>query len=315
MGEVRGENAGNAESRPEGPPPADIPQDQASPRDQVGSFRVGLMLHETSVMYPMLTVTVMSDGSVIVSPWAKSNAGWQVGIVRKPAGGNAFGNLPPQWDHALHCAESRAPRLNYHQSGIVTAKDHSHGKHLSMRLPSLPDVDARQIFTFRQGNPCGLLPQHGYPKRRHQKPKRGDLFVVSHSGPPPAVLVTGVLYAEDSVPGWVQDLGPRDSTGLVRGRSIEHLASLQGHGQPLVLVIRPRIDWRPFRGLASTVLTGLCATRECPSDSLTIASSDGFPAVPMLRADDMPDFPEDPSQRSNSIHTLKRRRGAPPTPH
>lgn len=307
--------ADGADRHPTGEPSeGDSRKGQPPRRSRVGSFRVGLMIHETSVMHPLLTVTLMSDGSVIVSPRAQSSAGWLVAISRCATAGVGFGKVPMMWDQSVRCPGPKAPRLNYHQSGIVTAKDTSHGEHLRLRLPAIPDVDALQIFTFRQGNPASLPPQHEYSKRRHRRPERGDLYVVSHHGPPPAVQVTGVLFAESSVPNWADDLGRGDSTGFVRGRRVEYVVSLQGHGHPLVLVVRPKIDWRHGKGFAGTVLAGVCAIRERPSDTLAIASLDGYPVVPMMRDVDIPTFPQDPSERSDAIHLFNRKLGTPPTP-
>ena len=101
--------ADGADRHPTGEPSeGDSRKGQPPRRSRVGSFRVGLMIHETSVMHPLLTVTLMSDGSVIVSPRAQSSAGWLVAISRCATAGVGFGKVPMMWDQSVRCPGPKA---------------------------------------------------------------------------------------------------------------------------------------------------------------------------------------------------------------
>lgn len=201
--------------------------DVGRPRTQW--VRIGVMLHETSEMRPLLGLKASADGGIILSPGDSVPAEeWEYGIARIP-GGRYIGRMAGEIEKDTVVRCSTAPKLHYHRSGWVSADLTGRLPKRSVRCLPLSRLRGAQFFTYSVTN----------PKKVPISPlKTGDTFVVSHARWPADVTVFGFLYAYDQIPNLRAQLSDSSAATIVQHRKAWYLIDLAGHGIEAVLALR-----------------------------------------------------------------------------
>ena len=217
----------------------DESQFQTLYRPRTNWVRIGIMLHETSEIRPLLGMQASADGGIILSP-SKSlpKCRWEYGYLDTPTGSTS-GNLGFIRPDGSAVRTDRAPKLHYHRSGYASIDMQGHLPKRSLNFSPMESLRGSQFFGCSVTNPQLVDPTY-----RH---KRGDMFVVAHGNLPALVTVHGFCFGLDQLPFPIYDQVPDDRPGfLVSARRAELITLLTGHGLECAIVIRFSMEDSPW---------------------------------------------------------------------
>ena len=248
--------------------------------------RVGFIVEGKMEFRPLVTVGAIADGGITITPKGAPTRHWRV--ESRPSVSSSLS------DHVRFVPGTPIPKLHYHRSGFASIQPPG-GVRVAVDLPALDVLPGNQIFYFGRQKLDDIVPVD---------PRREDAFVVSHHGMPSGFRLAGIVVPSSTVPYFEEE---RVDDGFarvpVRGERVELMMSLRPHGVDALLVLRPTLDYLPRAGVATTVLAGFAGDT---GPTVSMCSTDGGAIIGMMTADELPQFPAEPSQRSVDRWSARR---------
>jgi hypothetical protein len=248
--------------------------------------RVGFIVQGRMDFRPLVTVGAIADGGITITPKGAPTRHWRV--ESRPSVSSHLS------DQVRFVPATPIPKLHYHRSGLTSIQPPG-GVRVAIDLPGLDVIPGTQIFYFGRLKLDDIVPV---------PPRREDAFVVSHHGMPSGFRLAGIVVPTSTVPYFEEE---RIDDGFarvpVRGERVELVMSLRSHGVDALLILRPTLDYLPIPGAATAVLAGFAGDT---GPIVTMCSTDGGAVIAMMAADEFPQFPAEPSQRSVDRWSAKR---------
>lgn len=261
--------------------------------------RFGVLLEGELAFRPLLNIGPSGDGGLLLIPRTAPEGGW---LAARATPAPAFGrpDFDPVVMDSVHLPKESRPKLHFHRSGGVTLKAQQ-GSHRNVRvqLPSLEEINGRQVFFFHQNDPMALPAT---------EIREEDSFVVSHDGPPASLSVAGVVFHFRQAE-YVREefLGGRP-WGLVRGDAAYLTMDMRAFGMDSFLVLLPRLSYDSTWPAKDAQLMGLCGDfhHKSPYVYLVDESSRAAPTPWVLQSHELPVFPSVPIWRTRDRRRVQR---------
>jgi hypothetical protein len=205
---------------------------------RVRPFRVGVMLHETSVFRPLMGISASNDGGIML--WPRVVPGQEWAYIRAEVPSGQFRGMHTQPDFQDAVRTPHPPRIHYHRSGWVTVNLQGHTERRGFRGVPLRSVRGQQWFSFACSNPIGM------PTENH---KRNDFMGVAHVTWPTTVRVAGYLFARHHLRSYLLDQIPDGAPcALIQDDRAEYVIDLRWHGLDVIVALRVNLldDEPPF---------------------------------------------------------------------
>lgn len=270
------------------------------------SVRIGITLKEQTDFKHLLTLRIIRDGGVTLTPAAASPNGWEVTAGTAPTEA-----APGMVETVSRQERSAGFKLHYHRSGLVSIKFGDSGTEERVWLRRLDDASYKQIFSFYQRRPSELSWQERKGRRGKGKYQVGDSYVVVDEWPE-GVGVLGTMVQHKAVP-WLHREFEEGLDGAVRVITgdrdylvfdLRGYPDLEGRLLDACLVVTFLVDPVVNAGTATTTVTGMCTDGTPSGELVRIHSADGWPRSPALLRGEMPEFPRKPGDRAKRDREL-----------